>query len=65
MNFKEKDKELLAYITEIDKKVYEATALFEELEKSEKIIGNGHHLRQMVGNFAKDLLEARWHSKTE
>lgn len=51
---------------ELSKRVYAATQLIEELEytKSSKrlkrITGNGHHLRQVIAEFAVKLLRERW-----
>lgn len=45
---------------EIERKVYEATRLLEELERAGKIRGNGHHMRQRLSGYAKTLVKDRW-----
>lgn len=51
---------------ELSKRVYVATQLIEELEYTKssnglkRIIGNGHHLRQVIAEFAGKLLRERW-----
>lgn len=44
----------------LSNRVYEATALFEQLEGAGLVRGNGHHMRQEVCQFACDLLKERW-----
>ncbi|MBK8271228.1 MAG: hypothetical protein IPK83_24090 [Planctomycetes bacterium] len=49
----------------MSKRVYAATQLIEELEytkssKIEKNYRNGHHLRQVIAEFAVKLLRERW-----
>jgi len=57
---------LLEAETVLSKNVYAATRLIEELEymKSssglKRITGNGHHLRQVIAEFAVKLLRERW-----
>ncbi|MBW3019682.1 hypothetical protein KY334_00125 [Candidatus Woesearchaeota archaeon] len=38
----------------------EVCALFETLEREGKIMGNGHHARQEVADFAQQVLLSRW-----
>lgn len=47
-------------IAEIQKVVYEATKLIEQLEKAGKIYGNGDYIRQSISNNAKKLLKEMW-----
>lgn len=50
---------------QISTAIYEATALFEQLEASGRVRGNGHHMRQAVAEFATKLLRERWADSTE
>lgn len=50
---------------EIANSVYAATWLFELLEVSQKIKGNGHLIRQRVSAFAAQLMQERWIEKDE
>ena len=52
--------ELKNAINDIQNEVYKATSLYERLEGENKIIGNGHHMRQEVARFAGELLKERW-----
>ena len=40
--------------------VYEAASLVEKLEQAGRVLGNGHHARQKIAQFAKDDLARRW-----
>lgn len=40
--------------------VYEAAGLIEKLEQVGKAMGNGHHARQKIAQFAQDDLAKRW-----
>jgi len=46
--------------TKLSNSIYEASGLFEELESEGRLIGNGHHIRQDLCEFAIKLLEERW-----
>ena len=46
--------------TEISNAVYENTRLIELLEGVRKIRGNGHHVRQNIAKYAKNILIERW-----
>lgn len=45
--------------------VYSSTQLFEQLEASGLILGNGHHARQLVAQFAVKEIRERWVKKEE
>ena len=47
-------------LSEIGNATYTATDLYERLEGSGLVHGNGHHMRQKVAEFAKQLLRERW-----
>lgn len=46
--------------TQLGNEIYKAAALIEQLEYAGRVDGNGHHMRQKVAEFAKDLLGERW-----
>ena len=45
---------------EVSNAVYEATRLIEDLEHTGKVLGNGHHIRQRIAQFAVDELTRSW-----
>jgi hypothetical protein len=47
-------------IANIGNVIYEASSLFEQLEGYGKCIGNGHHIRQEVSEFAQKLMSDRF-----
>lgn len=49
----------------IEQRVYDATALIENLENAGKVFGNGHHARQNLARMAKSELTTRWKNKEE
>ena len=60
-----KEMDLETACAEISNSVYEATLLFEKLEFTDrKIRGNGHHIRQKVAMFAKELMKERWNKSS-
>ncbi len=63
MNEKLKAMSLKDAQLQIERKVYEATRLLEELERAGKIRGNGHHMRQRLAGYAKTLVKDRWLDK--
>lgn len=48
----------------IQTEVYKATALFERLEMDKRILGNGHHIRQKIAEFAASLVAERWNDRS-
>lgn len=44
----------------VSNEVYKATSAFEDLEAQGLVIGNGHHMRQRVAEFAASLVRERW-----
>ena len=46
--------------TFLGNKVYEACAIIEKLEGLGMIIGNGHHARQEIADYAIKILKLRW-----
>lgn len=44
----------------VERAVYDATGVFEDLEHQGFILGNGHHARQLVAMHAIEELEHRW-----
>lgn len=55
-----KNMDLETAVADIGNAVYMACSLYERLEGKRKIHGNGHHMRQKVAEFAKNLMEERW-----
>ena len=47
-------------INMIERSVYEACALFEQLELAGKVRGNGHHMAQNIAEQAGKLMQERW-----
>ena len=47
--------------TLIERSVYEATKLIEQLERAGKVSGNGHHARTKLAKSAGDELVSRWY----
>lgn len=45
---------------EVERRVYDALGIFEELEIAGRIIGNGHHARQKLASAAAQDLRSRW-----
>lgn len=47
---------------ELRNRIYVAASLVEDLEFCDpsKILGNGHHIRQQICEYAANLLEERW-----
>lgn len=45
---------------ELTNAVYQATAIFEKLERAGKIVGNGHHIRQKIAQQVVANLNDRW-----
>lgn len=48
---------------ELQKAVYEATAILEKLERAGQVSGNGHHARQKLAQMAVEELRSRWVAK--
>lgn len=48
---------------ELEKRVYEATVLFEHMEHTGQVFGNGHHMRQQAQNAVKRILEEHWNER--
>lgn len=48
------------YSTLVSREVYRATEVFETIEGSGLLYGNGHHVRQQLAEHAVDILKARW-----
>ena len=46
--------------SEIIKTIYQAALIFEKLEASGLIVGNGHHVAQKMAEAAREELEKRW-----
>jgi len=44
----------------ISNRVYEATAIIEQLEGAGLISGNGHHARQKLAGLAAEEIKKRW-----
>ena len=49
--------------TRVNAMVYRACQVFEVLEGSGRISGNGHHARQAVATYAVEELRKRWKVK--
>ena len=45
---------------EIQRRVYEATAIIEQLEGAGLLSGNGHHARQKIAEVASEEIKKRW-----
>lgn len=45
---------------EVERRVYAALDILEDLEEAGRIIGNGHHARQKIAAAAAEDLRARW-----
>lgn len=55
------NEEWLTYYSDlIRREVYVATQIFETIEGSGLLYGNGHHIRQNLAEHAVDTLKARW-----
>ena len=44
----------------LSRSIYDASLLLEQLEGAGLVIGNGHHMRAKIAEFATNLLKERW-----
>lgn len=52
-------------LTDIGNTVYDACALYEQLEYTDQVFGNGHHMRQYAAKAAMHILFKQWRNDAE